>query len=1296
MRNALCRGFAAIMLAALSVRAASPLVAVVRQGEVKIDGRLDEAAWGKGAWQSDFVSASAARDNAGAPRSAAVQTRFKVLYDGAAIYVAAECDEPQIETLKATYTAHDSEVYADDCLELFMDPAGDGRYYHHFVVNSKGAWYDDLGADYGLVHVKRWECPLLAAGSVDLAAKVWRCEVRVPLAALQLRPDAGATWLWNVTRERHATGTLELSTWAPLKGNFHQPKLFGKLTDVAADYGRFAVTFGEPKVTVSGGGSGINAVELRVPVTNDGKQARSLRFSAERFLAPESAVTAAAFELAAGASQTVTLAGLKVRAGDSDAAIQLTATDTVLGEPVKIVVKRLDAEYRPLAVDVRQPVCRGNIYATESVPAIVFRVTLAADIAARTAQVAYALRAADGREVGAGKATLAQLAGELQLDAATLPVGTYALTVRALGQDGATVVETATTIRKLAPAPGSEVRVDELGNVLVNGKPKLFCGWYGGIPTEDPRAEVVALQDLSTPVVLSGLTPAEVEAQIGEPFRQRGVYSVVSIEPGRLFVTFKLWQKPGAGKELVDEIKTLPAPSEGMQELLRQLVAAVRAEPGVLGYYLADEPEINDARSDWMEATYAFMQELDPYHPLMVTNDTLDGIVTHGYKTCDLLSPDPYSPEWEYVPNFMKRCREVLRRGQAIMMTPWAASADAHFNVEYGKTPPYSYEVMRHQYLTALAQGCKGYTAYVTPFFMPEPRLRYGLPPIWREVRFLEAASANPVTPPTVVADAEMIAWAGEAAGKLYLMVSNLKAGSRSAAISHPLLKGVASLYVVSEGRTAVPVEGSFTDRFEAGAVHVYTTDPAGATLATMVQVAAEIKAQEAACVKPGNLLHWSRGVLARSGEGFYAPWFSQYYYYAINGVLDDDGWTLSHTDKPCTLELTLAREEQIGRVVLYTPNLLDFDLRLQAADGRVQVAAVRGNRTPITELRFAAATPVLKLRLTALAKADGAGVRGVKLREIEAYAEIGAGPTTALQPEAATAQAPTLPTSAAETVGAPRLWREDFTPLSTAPKFNWDGKDDKWVVDAAKLKLEPKDGGGVVIACTAAEGYASATHLFPYDNAYRYYQLKISDVAGEGYRWLVGGFGDSSGKPGFRGAVHTLRPGIYTVDTHYVNAIFREGTAKQCFLTLSSAGAAKQADGSVKTGPAITLDWLQLVRRPEDGLAVTLAGGAPLPEVLKQGDEVLFRLFLEQPALDATVEVSGGSSYTPIALNGQNSLQLLRRGAKDGREWAAQVKLGPGTGKFDGKASYPVFFRAVITGGKLKDTYATASLKLE
>ncbi len=227
----------------------------------------------------------------------------------------------------------------------------------------------------------------------------------------------------------------------------------------------------------------------------------------------------------------------------------------------------------------------------------------------------------------------------------------------------------------------------------------------------------------------------------------------------------------------------LSAPSEETTGYLRQLIETVRGEPGLLGYYIADEPEIHNTRSDYLESYYRLLCELDPYHPVVVTNDTLDGIVTHGYRCADILSPDPYRSDYDYVPNFMKRCREVLRPGQAIMLTPWHASSQAHTTAEYGTAPPYPYRVFRNQYLVSLAYGARGWTGYTGAFFMPEVQYRYGLPYVWREVRFLERAMAAPPPdePLTIEADAEMAGWIRSADGNLYLVVVNHKPGERQA-----------------------------------------------------------------------------------------------------------------------------------------------------------------------------------------------------------------------------------------------------------------------------------------------------------------------------------------------------------------------------------------------------------------------------------------------------------------------------------------------------------------------------------
>lgn len=1290
MRGHLVYGFILLGLALPAVLpAATTCPAVPLQGAITLDGQLNEPGWAAAQWQTNFLSASDAAEAAGAPKPIAVQTRFKVLYDQAAVYVGVECDEPLIDQLKARYSEHDDMVFMDDCVELFFDPAGEGRYYHHFIINSKGAWYDDYGADYGLVHVKLWDFPLEVGTAVDREAKKWRLEVRIPLAGLVLKEDAGPNWLWNVTRERYATGTMELSTWAPLKGNFHQPRLFGKLTGMQVDYRRFALSLGEPRVAVSGGDSGVRNVSLGVTVSSDLAGEANVVTSAEVFLQPKTRVSAPAVKLPRGGKAEVTLPVLKVPAALKTAPVQLTVADATSGEPLKIVVKRLDAEYRPVSIEVLEPVYRQNIYATQKVPQLVFRVTLAGDVAERAAQVVYSLQDAAGKSVREGKAPLAALKDPLRLEVGTLPTGVYALQVRALDRGDGTIVEQQTTIRKLPAAPGSEVRVDEKRNILVNGKPVVFLGWYGDVPLEDPRADVVALQNIKTPVVLNGADPSEVR----EAYEKHGIYSVVSIEPGRLHYTFSLWRDPK--NTVAKEPTVLSEPSEETLGYFKQLVQALQGEPGLLGWYLADEPEINNTRSDYLEAVHRVMQELDPYHPVMITNDTLDGIVTHGYKACDILNPDPYSSAWDYVPNFLKRVLEVAPRGKGTMLTPWHSAADTHFNREPASAPPYSYRVMRHQFLVGVALGSRGYTGYTTAFYMPEIELRYGLPPIWREIRFLESAMAQPADPPQVQSDTEMAAWLGQANGQVYLVVVNHKPGTRQARISHPLLSRVSRLDVVAEGRSVTVQGGAFRDTFAEGDARIYTTDPAGRKLPTTKAVEADLAAHKAASAKPGNLLHVSRGVRARASEGFYAPWFSQYYYYALNGITDDEGWYLTHAGgKPSWLEITLPAAAPVARVVLYTPNLADYDLQFQGPDGTVQVAEVRGNTESVASHTFNPPVNTLKLRVTALATRPSE-FKGGMVREIEAYSTAGSGtPTTVRLAQAP--QAIDFQPAASETEGNPVLWREDFTNFQSAAKFNWDGKDDKWVLNAEALRVAPKTGGGALIQSLAPVGYASMSHFYPYDPAYRFYQAKINAIEGDGYRWTGAHFGSGSGKPDYRGAINTSKPGIWTVDTHYTHESFRRGEAKQAYVQISATGSGKNADGTGKPGPVYHYDWLQLVRRPQNGLIVTLADGSPLPEVLKEGDELLYRVYLDKPALDVAVEATASHTYSVVPINREPTVQLLKIGSGEGREWAAKVKLGPGTGKVDASQGYPVAFRAVITGGELAETFFSAFLKFE
>ncbi len=1264
-----------VWLAALGVvaAAAEPRLAAAGRAEalVKLDGVLDEPAWANLPWNTDFVDARASAEAGGGSAPAAAQTRFKVLHHADWLYLGVECDEPRIESLKASANEHDSMVFMDDCVEVFCDPAGQGRYYYHFVVNTKGAWYDNFGADYGVVHAKLWECPLAVGTAVDQPGKRWCAEIGIPLAALNLK-DAAAEWLFNVTRERYAGGGLELSTWAPLRGNFHQPKLFGKLRGVTVERSDFAVELGEPKLSVSGGGTGWRTLRLRAELANHSGRERKLAVEVGLFGAKDKPAAGEPVTLRPGESRAVDLPPVRTPADLRTAAVQLTVRDLATGRPATIVVKSLNAEYRALDLQVLQPVYRRNIHATEKLGEIVFRVLPADDIV--PASVRCRLVDAKGAAVAERTFARADLAGDLRLAADKLTVGRYTLRAEALNQAGAVQAEASTAIGKLAPAPGNEVRVDQHGNVLVNGRPQVVIGWYGSVPTQDPRADVVALQNVQTPVVLKQTDVSGVR----QAWEERRCYSIVSIEPVRLHYTFNLWRDP---KNTVhSEHTALDGPSEECRGYLRRLVEAVQGEPGLLGYYLADEPEIHNTRSDYLEAYYAFMRELDPYHPILITNDTLDGIVTHGYRACDILAPDPYSAAWDYVPNFLRRARSVMGPGQALMLTPWHSASDTHSNQDMGSGRPYPYAVMRHQYLVSVAMGCRGFAAYTSGFFMPEPILRYGLPAIWREVRFLEPAMAAPAVEVQAKADAPVAAWCRQLDGQVTLIVVNHKPGAREVTISSPALRAVKSLDVVAEGRAVAVKDGAFTERFAEGEARIYTTDPAGRKLPTNAANERAIAEAEKAADLAGDVLHVNRGVRARAAEGYYAPWFHQYYYYAVNGIRDDDGWYCSHAGgKPSWLELTLPRPALLKLVRVVTPNLSDYDLQFTAPDGSLRVAEVRGNTAEVAEHLLNPPVTALKVRITALKTREGADPKAAMVREIEAYETGTGGVPTAVRllsaaPEVVAYQAPEF-----ETTGEPILWCDDFDDFQHADQYFWDARDTKWVYKPDTLNAETNPGQ---VTISAVKGGTAMTRILPYQREHRWFQVKLDAIAGEGYKFMTAGFADSSGKPGYRKGISTSRPGIYTLDTWYVHPSYRDGAAKKCFISLYVSAT------------RFTFDRVQLARRPANGLAVTLTDGSPLPEALRQGDELMYRLFLDEPATDVVVETSAGPGYLPLPINGEPYVTLRRTGDGDGREWLGKVKLGPGTGKYDG--AYPVFWRAVITGGKIAETYACAGLKVE
>ena len=199
----------------------------------KIDGSLDDTAWKEASSASDFWLANGEK-----PKGKA---RLLVGQDGKALYIAVECfeDEAALKNLAAKTTKHDGDdIWADDDVELFLNPAGQGQSYYQIIVNSRGVTWDAYHESPNKPDVS-WEPRYEATAKVG--EKSWVVELALPWAIFDRTEKSQADWAVNVLHARQSD--QELLYWSPVfNTTAHTPGSFGKLLGITR-------TIANPKAT---------------------------------------------------------------------------------------------------------------------------------------------------------------------------------------------------------------------------------------------------------------------------------------------------------------------------------------------------------------------------------------------------------------------------------------------------------------------------------------------------------------------------------------------------------------------------------------------------------------------------------------------------------------------------------------------------------------------------------------------------------------------------------------------------------------------------------------------------------------------------------------------------------------------------------------------------------------------------------------------------------------------------------------------------------------------------------------
>jgi hypothetical protein len=207
-----------------TTRAATRAVRAAPATGMRIDGRLDEAAWAAAGVADGFTESY---PNPRAPARA--RTEARILFDEAAVYVGVRMYDARPDSIAAQLARRDAGGIYSDWVHVVLDTYHDRRTGFRFSVNPRGVQKDVFHFDDGDEDLS-WDAVWQVSTQVDSAG--WTAEYRIPLSQLRYgRGEPAAGRVWGVQVMRDVARRDERTSWSPwtrADGGF--VSRFGELT----------------------------------------------------------------------------------------------------------------------------------------------------------------------------------------------------------------------------------------------------------------------------------------------------------------------------------------------------------------------------------------------------------------------------------------------------------------------------------------------------------------------------------------------------------------------------------------------------------------------------------------------------------------------------------------------------------------------------------------------------------------------------------------------------------------------------------------------------------------------------------------------------------------------------------------------------------------------------------------------------------------------------------------------------------------------------------------------------------
>ena len=206
------------------VGASTKTLQAVRTDEaIVIDGRLDEAAWANAATiEMEDIHEILPIEYA----EPGQWTRFLVLYDDDALYLAADMkdDEPELMTAKVLRQGGNNS-WLDDQFNIFLDPFNDKRSGYRFQVNPHGVRQEGLfrGADQ-----VQWQWNGIWQAEAVQGEDGWVAETRIPFKTISFDATSDT---WGLNLNRQVARTNETMGWVS-RNRTQSPAVSGELVGI--------------------------------------------------------------------------------------------------------------------------------------------------------------------------------------------------------------------------------------------------------------------------------------------------------------------------------------------------------------------------------------------------------------------------------------------------------------------------------------------------------------------------------------------------------------------------------------------------------------------------------------------------------------------------------------------------------------------------------------------------------------------------------------------------------------------------------------------------------------------------------------------------------------------------------------------------------------------------------------------------------------------------------------------------------------------------------------------------------